>query len=263
MSTRSTAKQARTAADRLLRDFRDGIGDDLNTLATLHDAEPDATTLAGLKQVGFPTNLALRLRSKEARGVMDVMSQVIEKLPETPGQQLLDDLAADYAHIYLTHGARAAPMESVWLDEDHLVRQQPMFKVRDLYRQHGLTVVDWANRSDDHLVTELKFLAHLFLEGKSEDWDKESATFLDEHLLRWIKDFAAQVSRHGKIEFFAVLCLLTAVYLDELRDVLSEVTGEPRPSREEIEKRENAEAGCLCSGELKAPANNPLTGPTW
>jgi len=38
-------------------------------------------------------------------------------------------LAADFAAIYLNHSIQASPCESVWLDEEGLMRQQPMFKV--------------------------------------------------------------------------------------------------------------------------------------
>ena len=39
-----------------------------------------------------------------------------------------DELAADFAAIYLTHGLSASPYESVWLDEEGLAMQGPMFQ---------------------------------------------------------------------------------------------------------------------------------------
>ena len=39
----------------------------------------------------------------------------------------LDELAADFAAIYLNNAYGASPYESVWLHDEHLACQQPMF----------------------------------------------------------------------------------------------------------------------------------------
>jgi TorA maturation chaperone TorD len=110
-----------------------------------------------------------------------------------------------------------------------------MFKVRKWYRRYGLAAEDWRLRSDDHLVLELRFLAHL-LDGATPPVDlTEVARFLDEHPLRWIDHFAERVAGRCATRFYAGLALLTAAYLDELRDLLAEVLGTPRPTPEEIE----------------------------
>lgn len=59
----------------------------------------------------------------------------------------VDELAADYAAIYLTHALRASPHESVWRDDDHLMLQGPTFAVRAFYRRHGVQVPCCLNSS--------------------------------------------------------------------------------------------------------------------
>lgn len=242
-----------------LATFRTAIADDLETLALLHDSEPDATLLGALKAFDFPHNLGLRMSDPEAARIADGLAMVIAAMPEQPDEAVLDDLAADFAQIYLTYGIRAAPTESVWLDKENLERQQPMFAVREHYRRHGLQVVDWARRSDDHLVTELRFLAHLLRQPDDEALP-EAARFLDAHLLRWMPLFASRVAQRCDTEYFAGLAMLTDSYLTELREVLAALTGLPRPSAEELEQQV---APAITLEELELPVSGPLTGPTW
>jgi len=132
--------------------------------------------------------LRLRLVNEDSRAALFLLDEALRGLPAEIGGALLDDLAADYADIYLNYGLRAAPNESIWLDEDNLAMQAPMFEVRALYQRHGLQVPNWRQRADDHLVHELQFLAHL-LEPQTGDTLGEAAAFLDEHLLLWLPDF--------------------------------------------------------------------------
>ena len=75
--------------------------------------------------------------------------------------QTLDILAAEYADIYLNNSLQAFPCESVWLDQEGLTMQEPMFQVREWYGRFGLQVEDWRKRTDDHLVNQLRFAAHM------------------------------------------------------------------------------------------------------
>jgi TorA maturation chaperone TorD len=218
----------------LLEAFGNAVREDLCALATLHDREIDAATLAELKRRDFPASIGLRLRSEEGRRAAELMYDAVAGLPEILNAGGVDALAVDFADIYLTYMLRAAPTESPWLDPDHLERQEPMFAVRAYYRRRGLKVLDWSKRPDDHLVTQLLFLAHLFM---SPDMTalREAACFLDEHLRRWIGRFAVRVAQRCGTPFYAGLALVTAAYVEELRDLVSSVLGEPAPSRAVLE----------------------------
>lgn len=214
----------------VLTQWRETVCADLELLALLHDREPDAGLLARLKDGEFPRTLGLRLTSGEQRACADFMAQSLAELPAELEQSLLDELAADFAAIYLNHGIQASPCESVWLDEEHLTRQQPMFQVREWYKQYGLRVEDWRLRADDHLVCQLLFIAHLLKSQHDEVPLQKTAQFLDEHLLLWLQDFAAQVSRHAGTAYYAGLALLTAAYVERLRELLAALGGESAQS---------------------------------
>ncbi len=220
-----------------LERLRAAVGEDLLTLALLHDREVDRELLLTLWEHCYEDWLGLRMTGKRGSEALALFRQGLTDLPTDLHQATLDQLAADYADIYLTYGLRASPCESVWLDQDNLTMQQPTFQVRNCYRRHGIAVADWRVRSDDHLVYELRFLAHL-MNGEAEQADlAEAADFLDEHLLRWIDQFAERVATRCDTRFYAGLALLTAAYLQELRDLLADPLGYPRPAPEELETR--------------------------
>jgi TorA maturation chaperone TorD len=214
--------------------FREAVAQDLSTLATLHHAELDEGLLGQLKEVGFPDSLGLRLLGEEAGLALKLMRQAIAELNATPSKAELDELAADYAAIYLTYGYHASPCESVWLDQENLAMQAPMFQVREFYKLFDLVAADWRIRPDDHLVLELLFLAALFRESHPQALP-EAARFLDTHLMRWLPLFGHRVAARCATPFYAGVARLTAAYCDEVRDLLADLLGEPRPSAEEVE----------------------------
>lgn len=214
-----------------LADLWTAIAEDLQGLARLHDREPDAPLLQALRDSRFPDGLGLTFRSPHAMEAQAILRAALADLPATVDSGVTDLLAADYAAIYLHGGLHAPPCESPWLDEDGLVCQEPMFQVRACYRDAGLAVENWRQRPDDHLTHELQFVAYLC--ERSVDSGEPltlAARFLDEHVLRWVDRFAARVAQRCETAFFAGLALLTAAYLDELRDVLAEALGTPRPT---------------------------------
>ena len=217
--------------------FRRAVADDLVLLAVLHDRELDRDRILALWEDCYEDFLALRLRSERGREALSLFRQGLTDIPTALGDQTLDVLAAEYADIYLNNTFGVSPCESVWLDEDHLTMQEPMFQVRAWYQRFGLEVEDWRKRTDDHLVNELQFVAYLLHAANGHEGLPDACRFIDEHLSRWVGDFAERVGGRARTRFYAGLAELTAAYLEELREVLAEVAGMPVPSPEEIIER--------------------------
>jgi TorA maturation chaperone TorD len=153
-----------------------------------------------------------RKRSPCCRLTHDAVTQMaaaLAALADTTAKEAAarctDDLAADYAGIYLTHAMRAAPYESVWRDEDQLMMQAPTFAVREFYTRHGVVVQNWRHQPDDHLSHELRFVALLLERGER----REAARFLRTHLLVWLPMFTEKVAQRAETRFYADLATLT------------------------------------------------------
>lgn len=218
-------------------DFADALADDAESLAALHDRELDVGMIDALRQVGFPSSLGLLPAKSHAEEVWRFMAAAVAELPAAPDTALLDELAADYAAIYLTGACGASPCESVWLDDERLTCQTPMFALRDLYAAAGLAGADWRTRPDDHLVLQLLYVAHALRRANDDEHRRALAAMLDEHLLRWLPDFAARVAARAALPFHAALATLTAAWCDGLRDALAVILGEPRPNAEDVAAR--------------------------
>ncbi len=221
------------SAEEKLAVFREVVALDLNMLAALHHTELDDVLLEHLAMAGFPEHIGLRLVGAEGLQALDLMCKAMTELSTPVPAPVLDELAADFAAIYLNYVYHASPCESVWLDQENLAMQTPMFEVRELYRRLGLAAADWRARPDDHLVLELQFLAALFQDEHPQALT-EAARFLDLHLLRWLPQFGSRVAARCATPFYAGAARLTAAYCDELRDLLAMILGEPRPGSDEV-----------------------------
>jgi TorA maturation chaperone TorD len=194
--------------------------EDLNALAWLHQTERAPDVLVSLYTNGFPATLSLVAAQHPACLAMEASLQALAGQGDgSVPPSSADDLAADYAAIYLTHGLRAAPCESVWMDEDHLFMQGPTFAVREFYRRHGIQAPDWRVMTDDHITHELQFVALLLERGE----DREAARFLKQHLMTWLPDFALRVGQRAHTPFYAALAALTLTACEQCQNWLPTV----------------------------------------
>lgn len=236
------------------------IAEDAESLAALHDQELTPELLAALREAGFPDSLGLLPASASAAEAWRAMSLGLAELPAAPDTATLDELASDYAAIYLTGADGASPYESVWTDDDHLTCQAAMFQWRDLHSAAGLVATDWRQRADDHLVLQLLHIAHVARHAATRaDW-RALARVLDEHPLRWLPDFAARVAARATLPFYAGLAVLTAAWLETLRELLATQLQEPRPSRAELEARLRPNDPAPADPGPFLPGSN---GPSW
>ena len=208
------------------------VADDLRLLARFHDRELDAEFLSGLRKEKMSALLSVSLESDVAIKSLKDLDNALARLPSAPGEPVLDALATEYADIYLCHNYRIAPTGSVWLTEEKLERQEPMFMVRDWYAKYQVTVPNWRIRPDDHITHELQFLAAL-CEINTDQAIADAVAFMDECMLVWIPDFAEAVNQRAQEEIYIASADLTAAYLQELRDLLQAITGITRPVKED------------------------------
>ena len=209
------------------------VSSDLSTLAVLHDCEPQARLIEELRKCQVEDWFGLKLSSKASLQGMEVMSVALHELSSPVSDAECDQLAVDFANIYLIHTYRAPPTESPWLDKDGLERQAPMFAIAEEYKRHGLEASDRQKRSDDHIVLQLQFLSHLIGEAGHNDNLKEAARFMDNHILKWFGTFATRVSSRCQTPYYAALVTLTDGYLEDLREQLVTLADAERPEQED------------------------------
>lgn len=211
--------------------IREAFANDLQLLAALNDCEPTARLLESLRSANAQDWFAFKTTSEMVTAACTLLDTALDAMPHPISAAALDELAVDYAAIYLMHSYRAPPTESPWLDKDRLERQEPMFEIAAWYRRFGLAAQDRQRRSDDHMVLQLQFLSHLFsMPGLDMARSAAEATrFLDQHLLLWISDFAERVAPRCETPYYCGIVALTDGYLHAMRDYLAERYDLPRP----------------------------------
>lgn len=258
------APSATATAASDLSGFTAAVAADLDLIAGLHDRPLTASVAAAGREYPVSDQLALALASPASIAACAALDTSLSGLPTDLDQATLDALAADHTDVYCRFAYRASPTESVWLTEDGLERQAPMFAVQGWYRRHGLRIEDGDGRPDDHIVHELGFLAHLFEHAGSAEDLESAARFLDQHPLQWLGRFAERLETARAPTFYSALASLTAAYLEELREHLVEITGfgrplaQPRPSNKDNGKRREP----TCGDPDERPFV-PGAGPGW
>lgn len=215
----------------------DRLADGLDVLIRFHDREVDAELLREMAQHTVAEGLLELTASDMGQAAVRDFRAALEDIGVTPSPDLLDDLAANYADIYLTHGYRVAPNGSVWLTEDKLERQQPMFDVRDWYAHYDISVPDWRSRADDHLVHELQFVSFL-CHDPTPATALDAGRFLDLHVLCWVLEFCVRAEERVHARLYKAVMALTRVFLEELRIALEAATGDARTQPEHPETSE-------------------------
>lgn len=231
------ARHEATNRNSRLSVFFNIVAEDLRMLSALHTKEPDADLVWTLRDEQFPAGLGLKFTSEVGRQACDVVAEALKALPEASDQKVLDELAVDYAGIYLNYRIKASPEESVWIDEENLTHQESMFQVREWYARYGMSAPDWRICPDDHLALELEFIGLMLSQEVNRERLQEVACFMDEHLLRWLMDFSVRVAARCDTAYFAGIAMLTGGYCEELRDLIADVLDEPLPTKEEIAER--------------------------
>lgn len=199
--------------------------DGLAILIRLLDREVSADLIAEMKRADAGAMFAEIAPVGQGREAGEALQAALDALPDRPDTPTLDDLAADFADCFLTHAYRLSPSGSVWMTEERLERQEPMFAVREWYEHYGLSAPDWRIRADDHLVHELQFVHHLLTLGNRVA-AVDAAHFMDLHLLPWVPEFGRRMHDRCATRLLGATGGLLATYPLAIRELLAELTGE-------------------------------------
>ncbi len=144
--------------------------------------------------------------------------------------EAFEKIQSDYTRMFIGPGKlKAAPWESVYLNEDRMTFQEQTLDVRYWYRRFGLESEKIHKEPDDHIGLELMFLAHLATEAiqalqvqDQVNFDKfldAQREFLIKHLGVWAQTWCGLVEKNAQTEFYKGLVALTRGALAELAEL--------------------------------------------
>lgn len=139
-------------------------------------------------------------------------------------EALYHELLQDYTYLfYQASLSRVSPYESVWRTDDQTLFGPTTLEVRQAYREAGFEVVNESSEPDDHLGTELEFIARLFDQAAhdvQEDAERAASavqaarTFLSDHVLVFAPFYLEDFIQAASTPFYRAAGELTQRTLD-------------------------------------------------
>ncbi|WP_052352810.1 TorD/DmsD family molecular chaperone [Neobacillus dielmonensis] len=130
-------------------------------------------------------------------------------------KQLIHEQIEEFHRLFIGPGMSAPPWESYYRSQDHLLFEDCMIQIRELFYQFGLQNKMENKEPDDHLSLELEFMVFLSEQSllkKDLEYLKNLLTtqidFLQEHLLSWIPQFCERIIQNTTSPFYSGAAML-------------------------------------------------------
>ncbi|MGE5576630.1 MAG: molecular chaperone [Syntrophothermus sp.] len=206
-------------------------------LSMIFSKEPTAELLERLRDPAFT----------QALGELGV--QFGEDFHNRPDDELLLELAVEYARLFLGPGKHLSPHESVYVGKfsdkegrglEGLLCGQATVEVKEAIAEAGFEFLPGYRGLPDHLGVELEFM-QLLTGREAEAWQKgdgqtalncleQEYHFVNNHLARWIPLFCEKVVESARLDFYRETAKLTRAFVqseaEDLPALLAEVRGE-------------------------------------
>ncbi|MBK1634046.1 hypothetical protein CKO31_25680, partial [Thiohalocapsa halophila] len=199
------------------------LGDVCGLLAALFREEPSQALLVEMKAPTFAKHLF-------DLGI-DLGIDLSGDFAKGSDAELAEDLAVEYARLFLGPGSHISPHESVHHHRDQgdsgLLWGSETVAVKRFIESVGVEYAPDYTGIPDHISVELEFLqklAHAEADalGK-QDWALArdalvlQQTFVDEHLSRWAPEFCDKVIASARLPFYRESAGLLRELLDDMR----------------------------------------------
>jgi DMSO reductase family type II enzyme chaperone len=133
-----------------------------------------------------------------------------EVAPGRPDDESIEDLAVEYARLFLGPGKHIPPYEGVYVENS--LATATADEIARFIESHGFAYRPEYHDLPDHVSVELEFMAALAGE-EAAAWERGEpaaasarsgiqAQFIAAHLLRWLPAFCADVVENAKLPFY-------------------------------------------------------------
>ena len=149
-------------------------------------------------------------------------SLVCEGLPEP-----MDAVRSQYTKAFLGPGKLAAyPWESMYVESAPGLFQDSTLAVRRSYAEQGMRAARLNAEPDDHIATELHFMVKMSERSIGAgpglpELASAQISFLDDHLLRWITEYAVNLRESRAAPFYSTVLEFAETFMRADRTLLS------------------------------------------
>jgi TorA maturation chaperone TorD len=184
--------------------------------------------LSSLFREEITADLLQRIKSPAIKEVLSEMGVRYEVFSQKDHDQLLEDLAVEYARLFLGPDKHISPHESIHHKRDDgdwgMHWGGSTVEVKKFIETAGLEYKQEYTGMPDHVSVELEFMKEAAgreaqaLEEK--DWEgalycqKMEKKFICEHLVKWIPPFCDKVISQAEISFYGDLAEVTKKFIE-------------------------------------------------
>jgi TorA maturation chaperone TorD len=162
------------------------------------------------------------------KALFEPESRFYDALLNKPEEQLIEDLAVEYARLFLGPDKHISPHESVHHERDGgdwgSLWGKSTVEVKKFIESAGLEYITEYSGLPDHISVELEFMQQA-ASREAQAWelnDSEGALyclkmekkFLDDHILKWIPLFCDKIIADTKLSFYREIAELTKNFIE-------------------------------------------------
>ena len=207
-------------------------------LKNVFGQEPDLQLLESVTS-DFTGEVLDLMLDEECFALYKEVTAHLHKALSLGSEEALDRIKSEYVYLMLGPGKLPAPpWESVYVSKARVLFQESTLKVRQAYLEYQFLPVAYPHVADDHIAIEMDFMAQLgqMCQESFENDDvqglqkilTDQKSFLENHLLVWIGDFAEQIKSSKTHHFYPQMASLAKhityadrTAIDELLAVIS------------------------------------------
>ena len=192
--------------------------------------------LAAIYRREMTSDLLTQMKDPQFLGVLTKLGiELNNGFFKKPEKKLLEDLAVEYARLFLGPGKHISPHESVHHEKEGVQSGQLWgeltAEVKRIIESSGLEYKSEFTGMPDHISVELEFMQHV-VQREAQAWEadddktallclKNEKKFVDEHLFRWIPDFCEKVIKGAESPFYREMARLTHSFIEFEKEELN------------------------------------------
>ncbi len=149
-----------------------------------------------------------------------------------------EDLACEYAALFLGPGSHLAPYESIYVpDTTGRVGQfwgECTVDMKNWVEHYGLKISERYDSIPDHISIELEFMQNI-VKQEHIAWERDDQKtaekclmvekeFFNKHIINWIPQFCDKVTEATDIDFYREIAKFTRDFILEEEKLISDIT---------------------------------------
>ncbi len=185
--------------------------------------------LAAVYRQELTSELLQQMKDHRFREILSTLGMELNNgFFKKPEKELLENLAVEYAYLFLGPGKHISPHESVHHKKEGGQSGQLWgeltAEVKRIIESSGLEYKSEFTGMPDHISVELEFMQHV-VQRETQAWEadddktallclKNEKIFVDEHLFRWIPEFCEKVIKTAESPFYREMARLTRRFIE-------------------------------------------------